>query len=154
MDPTMNELYREVILDHFQNPRHQGVLDEATLTVDGKNPLCGDEIILHLLMDGDGVREVCWSGHGCSICMASSSMLTEAVRGRSLAYAQDMIQAIIQMMHGKGISATVEMGDLEVLEGVSKFPVRIKCALLPWTTLQEGIRSYQRGDHEHASFSY
>lgn len=136
----MEELYREVILDHYQSPRGKGLLAEASVTAEGKNPLCGDEVTLFLHVDDGRVANVSWDGHGCSICMASASMLAECVRGQALATVRTMLQSVVRMMSGTPLPDAPEFGDLAVLSGVCKFPVRIKCALLPWTTLQEGLK--------------
>ncbi len=145
----LNELYREVILDHYQYPRHKGTCTAPCVISEGKNPLCGDELTLYLTLDGETISDVTWNGHGCSICMASASMLAESVHGISIAAAKEKLQAVVDMMHGKGIPAELDLGDLPVLEGVKQFPVRIKCALLAWTTLQEGLNQHgneQRND--------
>lgn len=151
MEP-LNDLYREVILDHYQQPRGKGVLEAASVVADGKNPLCGDELTMYLAIDGDTIRRVSWQGHGCSICMASASMLAEQLDGITLANAHTLLRAFVGLMHGTPVPADIEIGDLEVLEGVKKFPVRIKCALLPWTTFQEGMREYEHGNR-HATVS-
>lgn len=149
----MNELYRDVILDHFQNPRQHGTLPAADVTAEGKNPLCGDELTLHLKIDGQRVVDLRWNGRGCSISQASTSMLADVVRGKTLAEAQQMVNAVIQMMHDGTLPESLPMGDVEVLAGVRKFPVRIKCALLAWTTLQEGIKQHD-GHHPHTQFTF
>lgn len=150
---ALNDLYREVILDHYQQPRGKGTLADATVVVDGKNPLCGDELTLYLGIQDDRIQHVSWQGHGCSICMASSSMLAAQLEGKALTAARELLQAFIGLMHGTPVPAHIEIGDLEVLEGIKQFPVRIKCALLPWTTFQEGMKEYEHG-HHHISFSY
>jgi nitrogen fixation protein NifU and related proteins len=149
----MDELYREVILDHYKSPRGRGTCAEATVTAEGKNPLCGDELTLFLTLDGTGIAAVQWEGIGCSLCMASSSMLAEQLPGKSFADAAALLQSVIGLMHNKQ-PAVDDLGDLEVLEGVKRFPVRIKCVLLPWTTLQEGLRRYAEGEERHVEFSY
>lgn len=151
MEP-LNDLYREVILDHYQQPRGRGVLEAASVVAEGKNPLCGDELTMYLAIDGDAIRRVAWQGHGCSICMASASMLAEQLEGITLANAHTLLRAFVGLMHGTPVPADVEIGDLEVLEGVKKFPVRVKCALLPWTTFQEGMKEYEHGN-QHATVS-
>ena len=140
MIEQLNELYREVILDHYQSPRGKGNLPAPTHCGEGKNPLCGDEITLQLMIAGDVVSQVMWNGHGCSICMASASMLAEQLTGKPLTDVHQIAQSFIDLMHGATPPATIDMGDLPVLEGVKQFPVRIKCALLPWTTLGEALK--------------
>lgn len=134
----MQELYKETILDHYQNPRSKGPLACATHHADGKNPLCGDEVTLQLTIQDGVVEHVGWDGHGCSICMASASMLAEQLPGKKLADVEQIAAAFTDLLHGTPRS--VELGDLEALEGVKQFPVRIKCALLPWTTLREALK--------------
>lgn len=149
----LQELYREVILDHFQNPRRHGSLAQADVVAEGKNPLCGDELTLHLKLDGARIADVQWEGRGCSISQASSSMLAEVLTGKTLAEAEAMVDAVKQMMHSGALPAHLDFGDVEVLAGVRKFPVRIKCALLAWTTLAEGIKERNgHGKHSHFTF--
>lgn len=153
----LNELYREVILDHYQSPRGKVASESATTVVDGKNPLCGDEVTLYLTCKDGIVKRVTWQGEGCSICMASTSMLCEALENISCEHANAKIQQMIALMHGTDLPDDHELGDIEVLAGVQQFPVRIKCALLPWTTLQEGMKQQEQandGSKQHASFSY
>jgi nitrogen fixation protein NifU and related proteins len=153
--PLLDDLYREVILDHYQYPRRKGTLDNPSVVMDGKNPLCGDELTLYLGLDGDTVADVAWEGQGCSICMASASMLAEQIKGKTRSQATAMIEAFVGMMHGKPLPQGLDLGDVDVLEGVQKFPVRVKCALLPWTTLQEGLKRKElTNDNERISFSY
>lgn len=152
----MEDLYREVILDHYQSPRQKGLLDSASVIADGKNPLCGDELTIYLQIENDAVKNVTWDGLGCSICMASASMLAEHIKGKSAQEAKSAIVSVVAMLQDKGIDTSIEMSDITVLEGVKKFPVRIKCALLAWTTLQEGLKTYERDNkgQQHASFTY
>lgn len=140
MMENLDSLYREVILDHFQNPRHHGTLAHPSVSVDGKNPLCGDEITLQLIVDGDVIREVAWSGKGCAISQASVSVLTENVVGKTISEARGMIENVKGVMKGAVDAESLDMGDLEALAGVRQFPVRIKCALLGWTTLDEAFK--------------
>lgn len=148
----LNELYREVILDHYQNPRRQGTLAAPTIIAEGKNPLCGDELTLHLGVEDGKISAVAWSGHGCSISMASASMLAEQLIGKPMSAVMALQQAVLQFLRGEPVPPGTDLGDLEVLEGVRKFPVRIKCALLPWTTLQEGCKHYD-GHTTHATYT-
>src|SRR5690625_2841595 len=125
----LNELYREVIMDHYRSPRNKGVLDNPTVSIDLDNPLCGDEITLQLEVEDGTVKSARFSGQGCSISQASASMMTYQVQGKSLEEAGEMLVRFKQMMHGDE-EAGKPLGDLLALHGVSKFPVRIKCALL------------------------
>lgn len=139
-----DDLYRETILDHYHHPRNQGTITEPTTTVEGVNPLCGDELTLYLKVDNDKIADVKLTAKGCSINTASGSMMSEVVQGHTLAEAQSMIDSFKNMML-QGQQADTElpesMEDLEALRGVKKYPVRIKCALLPWNTLLEGIKN-------------
>jgi nitrogen fixation protein NifU and related proteins len=157
--PGLEDLYREIILDHYRNPRNRGELAVPPATrVEGFNPLCGDEIVLFLDVDGDKVTDVRIGGQGCSISQSSASMMSAAVKGRTLDEVRGLSRAFKAMMsiheqaldgpdgNGDGSSpaeaeeiAEVKLGDLEALRGVVKFPVRIKCATLCWNTLLQGI---------------
>src|SRR5690606_12918682 len=127
---SLDDLYREVILDHYRAPRNKGRLEDATVVVDLKNPVCGDEIALYLKLDGGRVEAVRFEGRGCSISQASASMMTQAVRGKSLEEALELIERFKGMVRGELAVEEADLGDLEALHGVSKFPVRIKCAVL------------------------
>lgn len=131
----LDELYREVILDHHRHPRGRRALEHPDLEASGLNPSCGDEVTLQLELDGDRISDVAVLGRGCAVSTASGSMLAEIVRGRTLDEAREIAERFKEMMHGDEIPDEVDLGDLEVLTGVRKFPVRIKCALLPWVTL-------------------
>lgn len=157
--PGLEDLYREIILDHYRNPRNRGELPVPPHTrVEGFNPLCGDEVILYLDIDDDTVRDVRIGGQGCSISQSAASMMSAAVKGKSLDEVRALSRAFKAMMsiHEQSLdSATgpdgaeeqeetdvasdVKLGDLEALRGVVKFPVRIKCATLSWNTLLEGL---------------
>lgn len=131
----LNELYREVIMDHYRSPRNKGELDNPTVSVELNNPLCGDEITLQLEVEDGTVKQARFSGQGCSISQASASMMTHQVQGKSLEEVGEMLVRFKQMMHGDE-EAGKPLGDLLALHGVSKFPVRIKCALLSWEALE------------------
>lgn len=143
-----DDLYRETILDHYHRPRNQGILDNSSIKVEGVNPLCGDELTLYFNVDGEKITEVAIKSRGCSINTASSSMMTEVIKGHSLAEIEKMIAAFKDMMMegSQDTPLPEEMEELEALQGVKKYPVRIKCALLPWNTLIEGLRCL----HENA----
>src|SRR5437867_6225561 len=140
-----DELYRETILDHYHNPRNQGTIEAATVKVEGVNPMCGDEVTLYLNVADDSISDIKLDAHGCSINMASGSMMSEAVKGQSLENANGVINTFKTMMLNKDqvVLLPEELEDLEALEGVKKYPVRIKCALLPWNTLLEAIQTVQ-----------
>jgi nitrogen fixation NifU-like protein len=133
-----DELYREIILDHWRNPRKRGHLDPADVTVEGNNPLCGDEVLLTMRMREGSVEAIAFDGHGCSISRASASMMCEGVAGRSLSDAADLGRRFKAMMLEGG--SADDLGDLEALQGVARIPLRIKCAVLPWNALLEGLR--------------
>jgi nitrogen fixation NifU-like protein len=151
--PGLEDLYREIILDHYRNPRNRGELETPPAhRVEGFNPLCGDEIVLYLDLDADGrVADIRISGQGCSISQSSASMMSAAVKGKSVAEIDDLTRAFKAMMsiHENSLEGAettepidaphVKLGDLEALRGVVKFPVRIKCATLAWNTLAQGI---------------
>lgn len=135
---SLNQLYQEVILDHYRKPRNKGQLDEATHAITMNNPLCGDVIELMLRLEGGSIAEARFLGRGCSISQASASMLTGRVLGKSLEEALELSGKFTHLLHGDGaMLAEDDLGDLRTLAGVSKFPVRIKCALLAWNCLEE-----------------
>ena len=132
---SLDDLYRETILDHYSHPRNRGVVEPADVSRDGANPLCGDEVRVTLRARDGIVEDVRFEGKGCSISQASASMMTEQVKGRPVADAARLIAAFKAMMHN-GAVPTDGLGDLEALRGVRKFPVRVKCATLSWITLE------------------
>ncbi len=138
------ELYREILLEHFKNPRNKGLLDPADISAHGTNPLCGDEINLTLRVKDGRIVEVGFEGHGCSISQASASIMTEIIKGKTPQEALALVQLFKEFMRGERTLEGEEYGDLEALQGVRKYPVRIKCALLAWTTLEEGINESSR----------
>ena len=152
----LEDLYREIILDHYRSPRNRGDLPvQPAHKVEGFNPLCGDEVVLYIDVDPDTdtVRDVKIAGQGCSISQASTSMMSAAVKGKSLEETRQLIRAFKALMSihesklegesdGADLAAELDgvtLGDLEALQGVVKFPVRIKCATLAWNTLQQGL---------------
>jgi nitrogen fixation NifU-like protein len=134
---SLDELYRDVILDHYSHPRNKGTLDPADVVREGANPLCGDEIRLFLTVRDGVVTDVRFDGRGCSISQASASMMTERIKGQPVAEAERLIAAFKAMMHGEPPAEA--LGDLEALQGVRKFPVRVKCATLGWVTLEGAL---------------
>ena len=138
-----DDLYRETILDHYHHPRNRGVIDDATAVVEGINPLCGDELTLYLVVDNDKIKDVKLNAKGCSINTASGSMMSEAIIGKSLNEANKIIDSFKEMMLEKRkeeVHLPEGMEDLEALQGVKKYPVRIKCVLLPWNSLMQAIK--------------
>jgi nitrogen fixation NifU-like protein len=136
---SLEELYKEVILDHYRSPRNKGRLDPHDVVLERNNPLCGDEIELFLKFDGENVEGIAFEGKGCSISQASASMMTEKVKGLSAKDAQALAASIKTMMAGEDGGDEKSLGDLVSLKGVVKYPVRIKCALLGWNTLVEAL---------------
>jgi nitrogen fixation NifU-like protein len=137
-EAELDDLYRDIILDHYRHPRHRGHLDSPSATHEGLNPLCGDEVTVEVKVDGDRLAGIAYTGSGCSISQSSASMMTEAVEGKPVAQARRLIDAFTAMMRGDD-EAAEELGDLEALSGVRQFPVRIKCATLAWHTLDEAL---------------
>jgi len=144
-EAELNDLYREVILDHYRSPRHRGALPSATISREGLTPLCGDEITVELQIQGDTISDVAFHGRGCSISQSSASMMTDAIAGKSLAEARALIRNFTAMMQGSDKVDPASMGDLEALTGVRKFPVRVKCATLAWHTLEEALQALEEG---------
>jgi nitrogen fixation NifU-like protein len=156
--PGLEDLYREIILDHYRNPRNRGELPvPPARRAEGFNPLCGDEIEVYLDVDDDRVNDIRISGQGCSISQSSASMMSSAVKGKTLEETKALVRAFKAMMsiHEHVLDGEdgedaeepppdVKLGDLEALRGVVKFPVRIKCATLAWNTLTQGLYSATR----------
>lgn len=137
--PDLEELYREIILDHYRRPRNRAeALDGETCSAEGANPLCGDQVRVAVRLEGDRLAEVAFGGSGCSISQASASMMTQAVRGHTVAEARAAAAAFQQMML-TGEPPAEDLGDVEALQGVAKFPARVKCASLAWKTLEQAL---------------
>ncbi|HEY5639213.1 MAG TPA: SUF system NifU family Fe-S cluster assembly protein [Dehalococcoidia bacterium] len=138
-EAELDDLYREIIIDHYRNPRHKGHLSAPSACHEGVNPLCGDEVTVEVALDGEALGEIAYSGSGCSISQSSASMMTEAVAGKSVDEARRLIGDFTAMMRGDDSIDPDALGDLEAMSGVRKFPVRIKCATLAWHTLAEAL---------------
>ena len=136
---AIDELYKEVILDHYKSPRNKRPLEDATVSVHKTNPLCGDEITLHARVEDGKVTAIAFEGQGCSISQASASMLTESVEGKTVTDATALAGEFRSMMEGKVDPDEDTFGDLVALKGVAKYPVRIKCAVLGWDVLQDAL---------------
>ena len=132
-------LYQELILDHYRRPRNKGTLEKADASVDVKNPLCGDEIGLQVAFDGDCVCDLKFSGRGCSISQASASMMTQLVKGKSTEEIDAIRKQFRDLMLGIPSGDESQLGSLRALSGVSRFPARVKCALLAWNALESAL---------------
>lgn len=139
---SLDDLYRRVIMDHYQNPRNRGEFkDSESVTINMNNPTCGDRIQLQLKTDEGKIVDARFLGEGCSISMASASMMTEAIKGLKIEDALLLSKIFSDMMQGKDYDdQSFDLGDIEALQGVSKFPARIKCATLAWKALEQGVR--------------
>ncbi len=148
MPNGLDDLYQEIILDHYRRPRRQGTLANPDLQSEGFNPFCGDQVILTLSLGGDGsISDAAFKGEGCSISQASASMLTDRLAGMTLEEAEAMARTFKSVMQGAELTEEDEdaLGELAALQGVREFPIRVKCALLSWTTLQDAIAAYRQG---------
>ena len=135
---SLQDLYQQVILDHYRRPRNKGPLDGATHTLTLNNPLCGDVIDLMLRLEGDRIAEVYFEGRGCSISQASASMMGAVLKDLTIEEALRVMDTFTRMLHGDSdAAADTDLGDLRALAGVAKFPIRVKCALLAWNCLDE-----------------
>lgn len=139
VEPELDELYRELILDHYRHPRNKGSLPDATVTSEGYNPLCGDEIEMDLRLQDGVIQDIAFRGRGCSISQAAGSMLTVAVKGHTRAEALRLIEAFRRLMTDPEAEPAPELGDLEAFQGVARFPVRVKCATLATHVLEESL---------------
>ncbi|WP_226035944.1 Fe-S cluster assembly sulfur transfer protein SufU [Aquibacillus saliphilus] len=137
---NLDTLYRQVIMDHYKNPRNRGALSDESLTIDMNNPTCGDRIQIHLQVNNGKVEDAKFEGEGCSISLSSASMMTQAIKGKNIDEALKMSKIFSDMMLGEEIDEDeIDLGDIEALQGVSKFPARIKCATLAWKAMEKGI---------------
>ena len=140
----MNEdedLYKDIIVDHSQSPRNQGELAHPTHQHQGFNPLCGDEIELQLQIEDERIQDIAFQGSGCAISQASASMLTQQLKGQTTEQARRILQVFRSWIKDRNAAECPdELGDLEALSGVRNYPVRVKCALLAWATLEEALR--------------
>jgi len=143
--PHLDDLYREVVLDHYRHPRGRKKLENPDVNVEGFNPSCGDQVHVALDLEGDRVRDVEVECQGCSISVASGSMMAELLVGKTQREVNQLAESFKATMHGRDPEPGLDLGDLEALEGVRQFPVRIKCALLAWTTVQEALAAFRVG---------
>lgn len=142
---SLNTLYQQVILEHYKKPHGKGKIDSPTITKHLQNPTCGDHLTVELLLDESGkVADVKWDGSGCSISMATASMMAKAVKGKSLEQVDDIMHKVYAMIKGDP-GEYKSIGELQALAGVAKFPVRVKCATLAWHCVEEGVKEYKGG---------
>ena len=147
MIEQLDELYREVILDHFKNSSHHGKIPDAQITVTGANPLCGDELTFFLKLGNGQIQQIRFDGKGCAISQAAASMLAAQLEHHTINDAKQVIDTMKGLMHGQEPNPSVDLGDLESLAGVRKFPVRVKCAALSWNVVEQGIEEYNHARH-------
>ncbi|UOR11808.1 Fe-S cluster assembly sulfur transfer protein SufU [Halobacillus amylolyticus] len=141
---NLDTLYRQVIMDHYKNPRNRGTVEGDHLTVDMNNPTCGDRIQLQLQVNEGVVEDAKFDGEGCSISMSSASMMTQAIKGQKIEDAVKMSHMFSELMLGNEVEdENIDLGDIEALQGVAKFPARIKCATLAWKAMEKGVDDEQ-----------
>lgn len=145
---SLDDMYREIILDHYRAPRGKKPIEQADISSDGQNPSCGDEISLKLTMDNGTVQDISVDCRGCAISVASGSMLAEYTKGKSLDEVVKLAEVVKKMLKGEQTELPADYEDLDALKGVRNFPVRIKCALLAWVTLLEGLKNYRQGESD------
>ena len=146
MDNALRELYQEVILDHSRHPRHHGVLEDASHKAEGYNPLCGDRVTIYLAVEGDRIADVSFEGRGCAISTAAASLMTEVLKGKTIAEAKALFAQFRAKVTGGEAGALPERLEedaerLEPLTGVKAHPVRVKCATLPWHAFEAALKS-------------
>jgi nitrogen fixation protein NifU and related proteins len=137
----LNDLYRDVILDHNRQPRNFGALEPADASVEGFNPMCGDHLTLRLRLNQDTISDIRFEGQGCAISTASASLMTEAVKGKSRGEALKLFERVHQLLTDDAAPPADELGKLAALSGVREYPARVKCASLCWHTLASALRS-------------
>lgn len=137
---NLDALYRQVIMDHYKRPRNRGILEDGSHTINMNNPTCGDRIQLSLKVEDGVVTNAKYEGEGCSISMSSASMMTQAIKGKKVDEALKLANIFSEMIQGKDYDDDIDLGDIEALQGVSKFPARIKCATLAWKAMEKGLK--------------
>jgi nitrogen fixation protein NifU and related proteins len=141
---NLDTLYRQLIMDHYKNPRNKGILEDGSLTVNMNNPTCGDRIQLTMKVEDGMVVDARFDGEGCSISMSSASMMTQAIKGKPIEEAIKISNAFSNIMQGKEYDESLDLGDIEALMGVCKFPARIKCATLAWKAMEKGLKEEEQ----------
>ena len=142
----LNDLYRDVILDHNRHPRNFGPLDPADASVEGFNPMCGDRLTLRLRMQDDTIGDIRFEGQGCAISTASASLMTEAVKGKTRTEAMQLFERVHHLLTDDAAQVSDELGKLAALSGVREYPARVKCASLCWHTLSSALQA--SGSHD------
>ena len=153
-DNALRELYQEVILDHSRHPRHYGALDRASHKAEGYNPLCGDRVTVYLNLGADGrVADIKFQGKGCAISQASASMMTDLLKGRTQTEAQKLMEGFLHLVKGEAAPSLSddERETLDVMSGISEFPMRVKCATLAWHTYKNAVEEGQNVVEEGAT---
>ena len=141
---NLDALYRQVIMDHYKKPRNRGILEDGSHTINMNNPTCGDRIQLTMKVEDGVVKDVRYEGEGCSISMSSASMMTQAIKGKKIEEALKLAKIFSDMIQGKEYDEDIDLGDIEALQGVSKFPARIKCATLAWKAMEKGLKEEEQ----------
>lgn len=143
MNEPLDDMYRDIILDHYRAPRGKKAVEKADIESEGYNPSCGDEVELQVELEDGTVKDVHVDCKGCAISVASGSMLAEMCKGKSLEEVKKLSGVVKQLLKGTEVESREDLGDIDALQGVKKFPVRVKCALLAWATLMEGIKNFE-----------
>ncbi len=149
MNSALDDMYREIIMDHYRSPRGKKPIEQADISSGGHNPSCGDEITVEAEVQDGTLKDIHVACHGCAISVASGSMLAEIVKGKSFEEIEQIAEVVKKLLKGEITELPEEYGDIDALAGVRRFPVRVKCALLSWVTLIEGIRKYHKAEHSH-----
>ena len=144
MSSNLDNLYRRVIMDHYKNPRNRGILEDGSHTINMNNPTCGDRIQLTFKVVDGLVVDARFEGEGCSISMSSASMMTQAIKGKKVEEAIKLSKIFSDIMQGKEYDDDIDLGDIEALQGVAKFPARIKCATLAWKAMEKGLKEEEQ----------
>jgi len=148
MPESLDELHREILMEHYRFPRGKDPIDNPDLAGEGKNISCGDEVDVQVRLDGETVKNIGVHCAGCAIAIASGSMMAELVEGKSLIEVKKIAAAVRAVLTGEEPDEKIDVGDLRALEGIRKYPVRVRCALLAWTALIEAIETHDRGAHD------
>lgn len=152
-EPALDALYRDVILEHYREPHGRSAVADATAHAEGINPVCGDELDLALRVEDGRCTGVQVDGRGCAISVASGSILFDLIEGKTVEEAARTLAAVRAVLRGEPVPCGIDLGDFDALEGVKHYPVRIKCALLPWTTLEEALRMASESGSGHVKRS-